>query len=68
MLAFSSATYVIPGGFTIYAVCSLHFAAVNRSNVQDVVPVHRGLWAIYDVELHRGLIVINYIISPVFDC
>ena len=50
---------MIPGGFTLSALCSLQFAAVNRNNMKDIDSVHRGLWAINDVELYRGLTVIN---------
>ena len=45
--------------FTIPTLCSLQFAAVNRNNMKDIDSVHRGLWAINDVELYRGLTVIN---------
>jgi hypothetical protein len=56
--AWSPATYMIPGRYTISTVCSLQFVAVNWDNVKDVVSVHTVVWAIDDVALYRGLTVI----------
>ena len=57
---------MISGAFIIPTVCSLQFAAVNRDNMKEVFSVHTVVWTVNDVELYRGLTVINFIIFPRF--
>jgi hypothetical protein len=62
------AKHTISGAISISSVCSLHFLAVNRNNLKDVVSDRTVVWAINDGVLCRGITAIYFINLSVFDC